>query len=928
MWGALCRSLTVAVRLRSAAGAVRMRRPARAARSGLLVLALVVLAAPSLAFAQADFVNWETPQVSPLALTPDGNRLLAVNTPDNRLEVFDVSSGSPVHVRSICVGLDPVSVRARNNVEAWVVNHVSDSISIVNLPTGRVVFTIPTGDEPTDVVFAGTPQRAYVSVSQLNQIRVFDPANPGAAPIILNIEGEDPRALTVSPDDTRVFAAIFESGNRTTALRRNAVSNPNGSYGGLNPPPNSGTQFQPPIAPGLPPPPPVGMIVRKQPNGTWRDDNNRNWTPFVTWDLHDHDVAIIDTTPATPSVSYVSGLMNLNMALGVRPDGQVCIVGTDALNHVRFESNIRGTFARVLMAAFDPAAPAAPSIVDLNPHLDYAQPTVAQEIRDLSVGDPRGIVWTTDGVGFVAGMGSNNVIAIDAGGARLATIDVGEGPTGLALNAAQGRLYVLSKFAATVSVIDTALLTELSRTPFFDPTPDLVRLGRPFLYDTHQTSGLGHVSCATCHVDARMDQLAWDLGDPAGNVVPVNQPCRQGPGNCAAWHPMKGPMVTQSLQGIVGAGAMHWRGDRVNLAAFAPAFVNLQGDDAAPSAAQMQLFTDFIAGVRYPPNPNRNLDNTLRAALPATGGNGNAVNGRNLFLNAPITGGAITCVSCHALPTGTNGTIDFVAAAPEPQSLKMAQLRNMHEKTGFSRLSPSNNRGFGYLHDSFDDTLDTFLRTPVFAFPPPPTGDQQRRDIEAFLLSFATDTHAGIGAQVTIDGANNNAPPINNFFNTFLPPANAGQVGLVAHGRVGGLDRGYAYVNGNLFQSDRQGETISVAALRAAATAGGEITFTVVPFGSQARIGIDRDRDGAFDRNEIERCGDPANAAVIPVPRGDVNFSGAVDAADVPVMVNLLVNVGVASERDRCVADFNGDGMLDGEDVSGFLACLIGGNCP
>src|SRR5262249_14268556 len=77
-----------------------------------------------IALAQS-FVNWESPHVHPLELTPDGARLLAVNTPDNCLEVFDVTSGAPVKIASIPVGLDPVSVRARTNTEAWVVSHIS-----------------------------------------------------------------------------------------------------------------------------------------------------------------------------------------------------------------------------------------------------------------------------------------------------------------------------------------------------------------------------------------------------------------------------------------------------------------------------------------------------------------------------------------------------------------------------------------------------------------------------------------------------------------------------------------------------------------------------------------------------------------------------------------------------------------------------------
>src|SRR5438128_2737940 len=37
----------------------------------------------------ASFANWETGQVHPVDLTPDGTRLLVCNTADARLEVFD-----------------------------------------------------------------------------------------------------------------------------------------------------------------------------------------------------------------------------------------------------------------------------------------------------------------------------------------------------------------------------------------------------------------------------------------------------------------------------------------------------------------------------------------------------------------------------------------------------------------------------------------------------------------------------------------------------------------------------------------------------------------------------------------------------------------------------------------------------------------------
>ena len=80
---------------------------------------------------QSSFVLFESGQVRPLALSPDGRTLFAVNTPDNRLEVFHVSEKGLNHLGSISVGLEPVSVAARSNNEVWVVNHLSDSISIV-----------------------------------------------------------------------------------------------------------------------------------------------------------------------------------------------------------------------------------------------------------------------------------------------------------------------------------------------------------------------------------------------------------------------------------------------------------------------------------------------------------------------------------------------------------------------------------------------------------------------------------------------------------------------------------------------------------------------------------------------------------------------------------------------------------------------------
>src|SRR5215475_14825679 len=133
--------------------------------------------------AHANYVNFEGKQSSPIRLSPDGTRLFAVNTPDARLSVFDVTQPTnPRLIAEIPVGIEPVSVNPRDNDEAWVVNEVSDSISVVSVSQRIVADTIYVKDEPSDVVFAGG--RAFVSASRKNLIAVFDATTHG---LITNI---------------------------------------------------------------------------------------------------------------------------------------------------------------------------------------------------------------------------------------------------------------------------------------------------------------------------------------------------------------------------------------------------------------------------------------------------------------------------------------------------------------------------------------------------------------------------------------------------------------------------------------------------------------------------------------------------------------------------------------------------------------------
>lgn len=883
-----------------------------------------------------DFVNFEVPPVHPLDLNPNGSLLAVCHTADNRVLLYSMASGTPVQTAAIPVGLDPVSVRWRTTTELWVTNHTSDTVSVVDATACSVRNTLQTADEPVDVVFAGSPQRAWVACSQVNKIQLFDPVDLSAG--VTNevaLEGEDPRSLAVSPDGSQVYAAIFESGNSSTILGggadgastinvpRNAVSDPAGPYGGVNPPPNSGNSFVPAKNPAAGAPPPVGLIVKKNSAGAWMDDNARNWTPLVSganaaksgriagWDVVDNDVAVINAQ--TRTVTYATQMMNLCMALGVNPaTGAVTLVGTEATNEIRFEPNVKSKFVRVRMGSFLPASAGTTSIVDLNPHLTYAAASVTQSERDKSLGDPRDIVWKADGtVGYVAGMGSNNVAVINANGARIGStpINVGQGPSGLALDEPRGRLYVLNRFEASLSTINLATNLEIARQSFFDPTPAAIKAGRPFLYDTRRTSGLGQASCASCHADARMDRLAWDLGDPSGTVKAVTYSLHNLGANIPGlntgftdFHPMKGPMVTQTMQDIIGKEPHHWRGDRNGIEEFNDAFVGLLGDDVQLTPTEMQQFENYLATIAFPPNPYRNMDNTIPQSLPLTGHFTSARFGPagqpmpagdpkraldTLYrpLSRGIDGGASACVTCHTLPSGlgadknlVGNTFQNIAAGPNGErhhalmsvdgssqkALKVPQMRNLFERVGFELGRPRSLSGFGFLHDGSVDSLTQFMSLITFDT----NNNQEVADLVSLLLCFSgsgfgpgpdaleppgtpsLDSHAAVGRQALLTASSlPNADA--DRLTTLITLANASSIDLFVKANVNGVPRGWLYQNDNNFLSDQAGVSETLASILARATAAEPVLFTATSRDTGRRMGIDRDRDNLLDYDEV-----------------------------------------------------------------------------
>lgn len=847
------------------------------------------------------FANFEVGHVHPLDMTPDGTKLLAVNTANNSLEVFQLGGAMLLNTASIPVGLDPVTVRVRSNTEAWVVDQVSDEISIVDLTTNRVVRSLATENEPSDVVFAGSPQKAFVSCAERESIQVFDLANLATAPTEVLLKGEQPRALAVSPDGSTVYCAFFESGNATTVLNgnnfmasgicspqggctttNNDVTRPVGPYGGVVPVPNAGTGFNPPMNLSNPASTESNsLIVRKNAAGQWFDDNNHNWTNIVSggagvrvagWDMPDRDVAVLNANSL--ALSYQARLGNILMAMAVRPSGEVTIVGTDATNEIRFEPNLNGKFLRVNMSRFTTVG-GANTITDLNPHINYANSSLPQAQRDLSIGDPRAIVWKADGSkAYITGMGSNNVVMVNSSGARIGSpIDVGEGPTGLVLDETRSRGYVLNKFEGTVSTVDLSTEKEIARANFFDPTPQVIKAGRKHLYNTHLGSGNGHIACGSCHVDGRWDRLGWDLGDPSGSMTVVDG---------KNFHPMKGVKTTQFLIDIIGRGRgnLHWRGDKDGFADFAGAFQNLQGLSAPKPTNEMQEFQDFLAATWYVPNPYRTLKPSgTGSQSPTARLNPNRVRGtgtsfQTIQSSVPLFVAVnVNCVPCHNAQTGRgdlagNGQVAGGIAANTTGFVNnrnmAADLRTTYRKIGFYYNSTESTSGFGMLSDGVMETW--FNQTGVSTY----LGDYQAELLSwsggidpancsqcfnttnfPFSTYAVNDALPGVGLRQTLNGASiGSITQLNVMLD--LVDTRPTEYGMIVKGVYGGEKRGFYYTGSNNYQSDISGQTVThTQLLTSAQGSGGPLSWTLVVPQTKVRMGVDADADGIFDHDDL-----------------------------------------------------------------------------
>jgi hypothetical protein len=532
--------------------------------------------------------------------------------------------------------------------------------------------------------------------------------------------------------------------------------------------------------------------------------------------------------------------------------------------------------------------------IHLNKHIDYSKlagsPGFDPTAKLHSLSTPVDMAVTRDGKTlYVAAFGSSKIGVFNTTALENNTFNPvidsanyipvsGGGPSGLVLDEAGGRLYVMTRFDNSVKVLDLASKREIAALALANPEPAAVLQGRPFLYDANR-SGNGEAACASCHIFSDMDDLAWDLGNPdiTTTTDPIPMPVT-GAAN-PDFHPMKGPMTTQTFRGLKNSGSLHWRGDRSNgffgidpfdsnlaFLNFVVSFQTLLGG-AMPSMAEMQHFADFQLNVVPPPNPIRNLDNSLTPSQQR---------GHDFYFGPALGDVLAGCNGCHTVDPaqgefGTNRDA-LNKGNFSPQNFKIPHLRNAYAKVGMfgfphdegTFTAPDTGqlgdqiRGFGFINNGAVDTLFHFLTQVGFTLttiPGSPTigipSDETRRDLEQFMFAFDSDLAPIVGQQVTLrrDNAAAARERVALFEQRAGTPFTSKVLGgtttecdLVAKMVLGERVKGFLFDPASGTFNSGEGVSLSSNDLVSlASTRGHEVTFTCVPPGSGSRIASQSD---------------------------------------------------------------------------------------
>ncbi|MGH7786383.1 MAG: YncE family protein [Candidatus Binatia bacterium] len=717
----------------------------------------------------------------PIAITPDGDIVVAVNTDTNSASIFEVAGdGRLTKVKEVVVGTEPRSVALLPNGNwAYVANAVSGTVTVINLLTYETS-SITVGVEPWAAVASPNGLYVYVANASSNTVSVIDTVTNTV--FATAAVGRSPRALAITNDgddddlDEHIYVPNFYARPRV----------------GFTPPSSAGLGGSDGAAAAFP----TGSTNQAVIGEGIFDDSREGVIDVVSATTNTVVDQVILAPVADTGFKFPRGAF-VNSTPGDAPRTIFADGGTDgsvAQNAGAFP-NLLLSIAILGNRAFLPSTAPSPepplrfnvnvqsllSVVDVSRNAELADQTFnlnrginfdlppdleEAEIRDntdrlfpsapvdIDCSDVTNACWVvSQGSDFVVRMTFNDqdkptINAPTAAGpfavspvTRIYTIDKadplrsGRNPRGIVIGPDGTVGYVVCPTTRDVIVLDligNAVLQRArsSELPQAGSTAETIRRGKiDFTTSRPFWSDRGWGGCWSCHPDGRTDTVTWSFEAGPRQTISLdgtfnhNDPEDQRALN---WSPVRDENQDFELntRGVFGGRGFIVVDTDVNGDGLVPdSDPNVRNFGPASSGRSSQQ-EDLTAYIQL----------AIRSAIAPPSSGGNPTRGRTLF-GSPAPAGA-NCVACHSGGKWSTSRITYDQSDVNPVP---------GTETGIVNIPPPDLDGNGTIDASEAKAVSVYLNAfnsangagRVCEVPPPPGVDTERIRIARQVGTFS-----------------------------------------------------------------------------------------------------------------------------------------------------------------------------------------------
>lgn len=558
-----------------------------------------------------------------IALSADGLRAFVVNHTSDSVSLIDVPARRTID--EFPVGSSPTHAALSSDGRSlYLTSRFPSAIEIVDLDTRRTVRTLSTAYEPYGVVVSADGRKLYVANSQSDTVSAL--ALASGDPLWRVPVGREPRYLAETPDGTQLIVANGLS--RSVSIVEAAT----------------------------------GRLIETRPLGRASILRQAAVSRDGAWAFVAHVISHDEQMPLQLERGWIHS--NGFSVLDLRRPGHYATllldrILTGAANPWGIALSSDGRSLYVSLAGVHEIA-----IVDVEKALQLVRETKPEEIEALA----------------------QNVEIVENRSIARRVAAGGLGPRGLALSEATGELLVANYFSDTVSVLDARTGKLRAVIPLAASQEITLERRGEMLFNDARLCFQQWFSCASCHQeDATMDGLNWDLpNDGLGN-----------------------PKNVKSLHDAVDTPPEMWAGVREDMDAAVAAGERFLG--FLPEPENHRALMAFVGASRRAPNPHgdENPDAIVR--------------GEQVFHKA-------RCPMCHPAPKftdqkmhdlGLSGRTDFGSRFDTP-SLRECYRTAPYLHDGraatlaeiFTAHNPDNLHGLtGNLTKQEIDDLVAYLRS-------------------------------------------------------------------------------------------------------------------------------------------------------------------------------------------------------------------------